>query len=251
MKTFIRALAAAPALACLCAPVSWAADAPADETYIYSTYHYCDASRQEEADEIVAKLDQPIYNAAVADGTIKSWGWMAHHTGGQWRRGEYFAASSIEALLAAQQKLGDAAKAKDKKAGQTFGSICRQHDDYIWRRVAGNEIGRTRGTAGFSVYYECDSSREAQADALVKRVIGPVYDKLVADGLLVSWGWNEHVVGGKYRRLATMTAKDFPTLVKARGMAVQAMQDDPLGDAFSDICGSHADYMWEIKAQAP
>lgn len=251
MKTAIRGLAAAPVLACLCVSVSLAADAPADETYIYSTYHYCDASRQDEADALHARVDQPLYAAAVADGTIRSFGWMAHHTGGQWRRGEYFAASSIEALLAAQEKLGDAAEAKDKKAGETFGSICRQHDDYIWRRVAGNEIGRTRGTAGFSAYYVCDTSREAQADALVKRVIGPIHDKLVADGMLVSWGWNEHIVGGEYRRLATMTAKDFPALMKARAAAVEAMMKDPLTDLFDDICGSHADYMWEIKAQAP
>jgi hypothetical protein len=250
MKTLIRALAAVPALACLCAPASEAAEAAA-ETYIYATYHYCDSSRQEEADAIVAGLDQPINAAAVADGTITSWGWMAHHTGGQWRRAEYFTAPSIEALLAAQEKLGDATEAKDKKAGQAFGDICKSHDDYIWRSVAGNDRGARRGTAAFSSYFVCDYTREAQADALVKRVIGPMHDKLVADGMLVSWGWNEHIVGAEYRRLATMTAKDFPTLMKARDALVEAMNADPLAALFDEICDSHADYMWEIKARAP
>lgn len=251
MKNAIGALAAVPALACLSASLAFAADEPAKDNYLYVTYHYCDASRQEEADAIVARVDQPINEAAVKDGTITAWGWLAHHTGGQWRRAEYFAAPSIDALLAAQEKIGDAAEAKDKKAGQAFGSICRQHDDYIWRAVAGNDTGTRRGKAGFSTYYECDSSRESQADALVKRVFAPVFDKLVADGVLVSWAWWEHIVGGKYRRLATLTAADFPTVMKARGMAMQAMQDDPLADMLSDICGSHTDYMWEIRATAP
>jgi hypothetical protein len=29
------------------------------------------------------------------------------------------------------------------------------------------------------------------------------------------------------------------------------MVDNPLGDTFTAICGDHADYMWEIKSQAP
>jgi hypothetical protein len=28
----------------------------------------------------------PAFEAAVADGTITSFGWLAHHTGGKWRR---------------------------------------------------------------------------------------------------------------------------------------------------------------------
>jgi hypothetical protein len=251
MSISIRALAAAPALVCFCMPALNAAEPPADEMYIYATYHYCDSSRQEEADAIVAKLDQPISAAAVADGTIMSWGWLVHHTGGQWRRGEYFTAPSMEALLAAQKKIREQTEARDKKAAKAFGSICTAHDDYIWRSVAGNDRGARRGPAAFSVYYVCDNSREAQADALVKQVFAPAFDKLVADGLLASWGWNEHIVGGEYRRLATMTAQDVPSLMKGRSALIEAMQANPLAVLFNDICGSHADYIWEIKAQSP
>lgn len=45
---------------------------PADGICIYATCHYRDSSRQEEADAIVAKLNQPISTAAVADVTILS-----------------------------------------------------------------------------------------------------------------------------------------------------------------------------------
>jgi hypothetical protein len=56
-------------------------------------------------------------------------------------------------------------------------------------------------------------------------------------------------VGGKYRRLATMTADDWPTLLKMRGEIFEAMdkQDNPLADYFGEICGSHSDYLWDIQ----
>lgn len=221
------------------------------ESFVYSTYFYCDVAQQERADEIYEQIDKPVNDAALADGTIKSWGWLVHNTGGQWRRGQYYTASSMSALMDAGKKLNDRADAmpKAKALGKEFGTACRLHDDYIWRRVAGG--GNTPGAAAFSVYYVCDSSREDQADALVKRVFAPLYDKMVADGKLTSWGWLEHVVGGEYRRLSTMRAKDMPALMAARGELVRAMRDDPLGAAFNDICGSHADYIWEVKFDRP
>jgi hypothetical protein len=221
------------------------------EVYVYATYFNCDVAQQERADEIVEKLQRPIYDAASADGTIMGWGWLAHHTGGQWRRAQTHIAPSIAALLATQKKLGDQIEAKSKAQSQEFDRICGSHDDYIWRRVAGNIGARTRGNAAFSVYYVCDSQREQQADALVKRVFAPAYDKLVADGKLATWGWLEHIVGGQYRRLATISAPDVESLLAARTSLVQMLQDDPLGATLDDICGSHADYIWEIKLQKP
>ena len=228
------------------------ASAQEQQTYTYVTYFYCDVAQQDRADEIVEQVDKPLFEAAVADGSATGWGWLKHHTGGKWRRVQFYSAPSIDALLAVQKKVTDAADAtaKGKALGKEFGGACKSHDDYIWRSVAGN-VGTTRGPAAFSVYYVCDSSREDQADALVKRVFAPVYDKMVAEGKLTSWGWMEHIVGGEYRRLATMTAKDMSTLIAARSALVAAFQDDPLSGVLDDICGSHADYMWETKFQTP
>jgi hypothetical protein len=233
--------------------LSVAGSAVAQQTgsYTYATYFYCDVTKQERADEIVAKLDAPIYDAAVADGSITGWGWLAHHTGGKWRRVQFHQAPSIDALLAAQEKIGDAMESKDKNMNEEAGRICNAHDDYIWKAVAGNATTQARGKAAFSVYYVCDATREDQADALVKQVFAPMYDKLVAEGKLTSWGWLEHIVGGDYRRLSTMTAPDVKSLLAARGSIVAAMQDDALADAFTDICSSHADYVWETKSGKP
>lgn len=253
MKTWMHGAIALHAGACLLAAgAAIAADKPA-ERYTYVTYSVCDLSQQERADEIFAQVQKPVYDAAVADGTINGYGWLAHHTGGKWRRALYFGAGSVQALLDAQDKIGDQVDAgmKKKKVQGEFAKICNSHDDYIWHTIAGNIGEVARGGAAFSVYYECDQTRESQADALVKRVFAPLYDKLVAEGKLKSWGWNEHIVGSQYRRLETYSAADMKAVLAAREAIIAAFEDEPLGDTFTDICGSHADYMWEITSQSP
>ena len=69
------------------------------DSYIYATYFYCKTSMQEQADELIKANTVPVYDAAVADGTISNWGWLAHHTGGKWRRLQYHGSDSIAGLL--------------------------------------------------------------------------------------------------------------------------------------------------------
>ena len=200
-------------------------------------------------DAVVEKVQKPILDAAVADGTIKGWGWLAHHTGGKWRRLRYHSASSIDELLQALQTIGDKI---DEASGDdnTFGQICNQHDDYIWRSVTGSGgdvLSAPRGKVGISVYHQCKMSKENRADELVKTVFAPVYNAHVGDGKLRSWGWSEHMVGGKYRRLGTLTADDWPTLMKMRASIFESLKDNDLADEFGEICGSHSDYLWEIR----
>jgi hypothetical protein len=223
-----------------------AADEPA-ETFVYGTYSVCDLTGQDRADEIFMQLDKPVYDAAVADGTLSSYSYYAHHTGGKWRRGMFYVAPSIPALLDAQKKIGDQIEAKNPALNTEASKICNAHEDYIWRSVAGNVGKREPGKAVFSAYFVCDS-REAQADAIVTQVFAPVYDKLVDDGKLTSWGYLEHIVGGHVRRVATMTSADMKSLMAARSEINQALTDNPLGDTFTDICSAHEDYMWEVKA---
>jgi len=245
---------ALPACLCLVAgtPVM-AQDEPADR-YIYATYSNCDFSKQDRYDELFEQTQTPVLDAAVKDGTITQYSYLAHQTGGQWRRVAVHGSDSVQGLLDAQKKMGDQMDANDKnrKLGAEASAICPTHDDYIWRVVAGNVGSVTqRGGASFSTYYVCDQTREPQADAVVKGMIAPVFDKMVSDGALKSWGWLEHIVGGKYRRLATFSADDVASLMRARAAVVEALQDNPGGDLLTGICGDHTDYIWEIKAQAP
>ena len=62
-----------------------------------------------------------------------------------------------------------------------------------------------------------------------------------------------HIIGGEYRKLATMTAENYEDLLKARAGILKTLFDDSdnkSGKAFSEICGSHQDYLWDIKIES-
>jgi hypothetical protein len=236
------------ALAALVLPVSTLAQDPEPaKPYVYATYHYCDSAAQEDIDGIVAKVWAPIYDKAVEDGTLSGWGWYAHHTGGKWRRLTYYMSPTLEGLFTAQDSVGE--KIADAMGDDmTFGKACRMHDDYIWQITAGSNIDDgPAGKVGMSVYMECKMSGEERVDELVTTVFAPIYNSFIGDGKARSWGWLTHVVGGKYRRALTLTADDVPTLLKTRADIIGAIQAKNLGSEFSDICYSHADYIWEIQ----
>lgn len=219
--------------------------------YTYATYFYCDVTGQERADEIVKDSWGPVYDKLVADGTMSSWGWYKHHTGGKWRRLQYHQAPTLDALLDAQEEMGKQLDASVDEALDTeFGSICNGHDDYIWAVEDGN-AGEKPGEAAFSVYYVCNESKEERADEIFKNDFAPLFNKYVAAGKLNSWSWQSHWVGGKYRRLQTMSAGNHKALLKARNELLEEMYPEggAAGEEFTEICGSHTDYMWDIQGR--
>ena len=222
--------------------------------YTYATYFYCDGGPTSRADEIIA-ADADRMNGFVEDGTISKWGWLAHHTGGQWQRVFYYQADSMEALLDAYDTTGGGDEDEDGEEadddGADFGEICPRHDDYIWQVDNGSK-SETRGKAGFSVYHICDQNREERATELVDEHVAPILNQFVEDGKLTSWGWSSHVVGGRFRALQTMTAPDMKSLMKARGEVIEAIYADEseAGAEFSDICGPHVDYLWDIQLES-
>lgn len=227
-------------------------DQDAAESYLYATYMKCSLNGQDRVDELVAKHQDPIYAQAVKDGEITSAFWIGHHTGGKWRRIRAFSAPSLGALLDAQDAIGDRIDATSKKAQQEIGAICSSHDDYIWKAEAGSS-GENPGPASFSVYYVCNESKEERADEIMKKDFAPIFDRYVAEGKLGSWGWLSHWVGGKYRRLQIMSGPDHKSLLNTRNELLEEIygEDSKAGEEFTEICGSHADYMWDIKSAAP
>ena len=254
----IKTLTATIALTVLALACVAQEDDEGPEIFTYASYFYCPGGPLSRADEIIAE-DADRINGFVDDGTISGWGWLAHHTGGQWQRLYYFQADSTDALLDASDTMfgdngdgdeedGDAdATADDEDEGLSFNQICNRHDDYIWQ-VENGTIGVDRGKAGFSVYHVCDVSREERADEIIDEHVAPILNQFVEDGKLTSWGWSSHSVGGRFRRLQTMTGADHKSLLNARNEAIEAIyaDDNELGTEFSDICGPHVDYMWDI-----
>ena len=220
--------------------------------FTYATYFYCDVNGQDRVDEIVKTQYAPVYDQMVKESKMLGWGWLSHHTGGKWRRIQYYQASSVAGLLDAQSEMNKRLDGLDDKADQDFGKICNAHEDYIWEAETGSS-GDGRGDAGFSVYYTCDQAREERADEIFAKDLGPIFDKYVAAGKLTSWGWSSHWVGGSFRRLQTMTAPDHKSLLAARAELIEEMyaEENKAGQEFNEICGSHVDYMWDIELETP
>jgi len=222
--------------------------------YVYALYYECDGSLAL-VDELIDKYHAPLLDAAVKDGTIAGWGWLAHHTGGTWERVAYIVGTSLDGAMDGINKVGERIGKEIPVANREFFGNCRRHEDYVWRTAAGRDAtpGTERGTAGLSVYWKCDTTRESRADELVSKVYGPVLDAQVASGLLTSWGWLEHVLGGEYRRLWTLTGPDFKSVLKARDTMISEMQSQQAEamQEFGAICGTHVDYLWDIQKSTP
>ncbi len=238
---------------CLSASFAMGQEEEKQQRFTYASYFFCDAGEEGPADEFV-KRNGEIYDQMVEDGDILGWGWMGHHTGGLWRRLRWHQADSLEGVIAATDAMAAAVTEKygeDDEGGKAFSAACPSHVDYVWY-VENGTVGVERGSVGFSVYHRCDIGREARADEIVAEHVAPIMNKMVEDGDLTSWGWQSHVIGGSFRKLQTMSAKDLPTLLKARTASITAIygEDDAVGEEFVDICGPHVDYIWNMISES-
>lgn len=224
-----------------------AQDDEAAERFTYATYLYCDTSKEAAADSYVKEKEAAVLDKLVDDDALLAWGWLRHHTGGKWRRIRYMQSDSLNGAVAAVGKMGEALRAALGDGSDGIGAACKGHEDYVWR-VESGMTGVKRGKAGLSVYFTCDMSQENHADEIVAKDFAPVYNKLIKDGKITSWGWQSHVLGGSIRRLFTMTAADFAGVLDARAEAIGAMSSDEDGPGarFTKICGKHEDYLWEV-----
>lgn len=219
-----------------------------DEAFlIYATYYKCDPTAEGQFDTVLANAAADM-DALEADGTIGGWGWIAHHTGGPWRRATYFAANGMGGILDAQERIGEATNG----AFGVLGAICKSHDDYIWRFVTGSrpagEAIVERPAAGYSMYAMCRQGDEDRLDEIVTNSMAPIFDRHVGDGALNSWGWWAHEVGGKYRRLLVLDGASHSSVMAHRA-AIEADLGSEAGaatDEFFTICSSHQDYLWDI-----
>ena len=235
------------ALSLLWAGMTFAQEEEEETVFTYATYQYCDTSKEDAADaNAAAGVD--VMNKLVEDGAIVSWGWLAHHTGGTWRRIRYHQATSLDGAFEGLAAINEALTAAAGEDDEGDGGACPRHDDYIWQVENGGGGDDGRGAIGFSVYFECDIVREGRADEIVDEYMAPVMNKIVEDGGLSSWGWNSHVIGGKYRRLHTTTAADLSTLLSGRATMLETFyaENSAAGAEFAEICGDHSDYIWRV-----
>ena len=243
-----RLILTASLLTLACVPLATVAQEEGEEStpqYVMATYYYCEQDEEGDADEAFAAGYAPVLDAAVEAGTIENWGWMAHRLGGKWRRVWFFGAAGAGNLMDAADKIyADLAESLGDEDALT--DACPTHDDYLWETGGGNASDE-RGATAFSIYFDCDSSREARADAIVGENMAPVLNGLIENGNITSWGWLKHHVGGKYRRLLTMTGASHKATLQARDYVVEVFyaEGNEAGAEFDGICSKHSDYMWD------
>ena len=99
----------------------------------------------------------------------------------------------------------------------------------------------------YATYFVCSPDGESRADEIISSSFKPHYDTAVEQGDISSWSWMQHYIGGKWRRVLVITAADMDSILDASGALGEIVQDQTpeAGRAFTEICSTHDDYMWE------
>lgn len=99
----------------------------------------------------------------------------------------------------------------------------------------------------YATYFVCSPDGESRADEIITSTFKPNYDAAVEHGDISSWSWLQHYAGGFWRRVLVITAADMDSLLDASGALGEIIEErtPEAGRAFSGICASHEDYIWE------
>jgi hypothetical protein len=226
-------------------------DGPAG--YSYATYYLCDQATQGNMDSLVAANEAAVFDRWVEEGKLLAWGYLAHFTGGRWRRAQYHVSPTVEAALEAQAEIFGEIYADNRAGGQARAEACSAHEDYLWAMSQGSPPGTERGNVSLSIYFTCDVADQQRADEIFAEAFAPRLEAYREDGRIASWGWLSHVLGGEHRRAQTITGDDHATVTAVRLELLRAVNEDhpAMGREFAEICHSHVDYLWDIVAESP
>ena len=237
----------------LASTVCMAQDDDGPVGFSYATYYVFDVSTQGDMDTVIEANEKAVFDRWVKDGKLLAWGYLSHYTGGRWRRVQYHSSATLAEALNNQAAIFTEIYSDNQAGGQARSEACAAHDDYVWAIQQGSPPGTDRGAVSYSSYYVCDINGQERADEIWAEANAPYLDQLKEEGKISAWGWLSHIIGGKYRRLQTITGADYASVVQANaGLAQFADDNHPeLGAEFNDICGSHTDYLWDIVHEAP
>lgn len=245
----------AAALGALLLPLPVLAQEEEPDPAVFATYFYCNEAREARADTIISESVAPIMDRHMAAGHLTAWGWYAHNTGGRWRRLLYMVSPDVPTVMSTREAVIDDLISEAAEATAELTAVCPSHDDYVWEVGAGSDptLAQGRSAVTMATYMVCDFTEEGRADDIVEEVFAAIYNKHVEAGNITGWGWLEHNIGGKYRRIATMAATDMSSLISARAAIFEDLfEEAPLAlNTFGEICGSHSDYIWEVRIARP
>ena len=113
--------------------------------------------------------------------------------------------------------------------------------------AAGAQENESPPTYAYATYFICSPDGETRADEIIATSFKPHYDAAVEHGDIQGWAWYQHFVGGQWRRLLVLMANDINSLIDASGALGEIISANTpeAGRAFSAICSSHEDYIWQ------
>jgi hypothetical protein len=233
--------------------VSMGQDDDRPSSFHYATYYVCDQSTQGNMDSLVETNEAPVFDRWVEEGRLLAWGYQAHFTGGKWRRAQYHVSSTLEEAFKNQAEIFGMVYSDNREGGQARAEACAGHDDYVWSSTLGSPADAGRGDVSLAVYYVCSVADQQRADELFAEIIAPTLDEFVDDGRITGWSWLSHVLGGKFRRMQSMSGDDYATLAAARLEALRraAREHPDEARSFNEICPTHVDYLWDIQHGSP
>ena len=250
-------LATAGALTALC--LAYAAPTAAqedDQAFIYGIYYQCAPGSVGDAVQDLQANWTPVMQDYLDAGDLTSWGAVTHSTGNDWSIVLYHVGPDVNAVTNAVQSGGGTYVQQNPEAAEAFGDACPTHEDYVWAIEMASEpvaeAGSDRAEAAMSVYWICDEGREAAADLIFETVMAPAWNAQVEAGLVDSWSWSSHYLGGEYRRLLAIDGPDHASLLEARENVIEAGAENPgLMAAFSDVCNGHQDNLYGVQISMP
>lgn len=252
-----RLLATAGVLTMLCvAHAGSLAAQEDDQVFIYAVYYQCAPGSVGDAVQDLEDNWTPVMQDYIDSGDLVRWGALTHSTGNDWSLVLYHVGSDVDRVINAVQSGGGTYVEANPEAADAFGEACPSHEDYVWSSDLASEpvaeAGSGRSEAALSVYWVCDEGREAVADLIFETVSVEAWNEQVEAGLVDSWSWNEHYLGGKYRRLLAIDGPDHASLLEARENVIEAGAENPgLLAAFSDVCNGHQDNLYDVRISKP
>jgi hypothetical protein len=125
----------------------------------------------------------------------------------------------MEEALNNQNAIFNEIYSDNAEAGQARADACYGHDDYIWAAGQGSGPPEAAPAVTLSTYHVCSLTGQQRADEIFAEVYAPKLDELVKKGDIAGWGWNEHRLGGRYRRLGIISGADHASVVAANSRA--------------------------------
>ena len=201
----------------------------------------------------VDEKERPLMDKLVADGTLTGYGAFTNliHQEGEATHGTWFTATSEGSLLKALE-------AVYAEPGSTTAPVeaASKHWDYMLvGRIYGQRSGKSEGGYLAGDHWDVKPGEMREYSDLMKSVLVPVYEKLLADGVVTSYAMDTEDFHTQKLGRATFyfTTSDASGVDKASKAIDEMLEKNPaLGAAFRSMVEreGHRDFLDRLRYMA-